>query len=339
MISAKKAQKAQITVYLLLGIILLIIIGLVMYLAVIRVPAPTIPEGAQPVVTFVEQCIRDSAVPAISLLASQGGYIYPPQQSVHITDNVTTHDIAYAHYLGNKTLVSKEAMEQQLATYLTYSVPTCLNNFTSLADNGWNITLLSSLQQPSAQVKVTPSVVSIMYTHSIQVTLQTNNFLLNDFSVELPISLGRLYDAAHYLTELTLAQPNTIDLTKLGELGNVTLIPVTNTTLVYALTANDPSMNLVFMIAVMPKLNQPPQLLLPDTLDLRVGHLFSYTIPYQDDNALDQLVFTADTSMFDVVNNTITFTPEIAGEFRVTITVTDSLHQTASKTVRFIVHE
>ena len=72
-----------------------------------------------------------------------------------------------------------------------------------------------------------------------------------------------------------------------------------------------------------------------DEIVLEKNVQWNYTILYEDDGFVS---FSDDTAMFDITNNgEISFTPEIKGEFNVTITATDDYNAYDSVIVKFIV--
>jgi|TARA_Y100000310_G_scaffold289404_1_gene315776 hypothetical protein len=83
-----KSIKSQVTIFMMLGIVILIVIGFVFYLSknVVKKPAQqsikktqTTAIETQPIKEFVTSCVDKLSKDAIILLGEQGGYIYKKQ--------------------------------------------------------------------------------------------------------------------------------------------------------------------------------------------------------------------------------------------------------------------
>ena len=76
---------------------------------------------------------------------------------------------------------------------------------------------------------------------------------------------------------------------------------------------------------------------IPDTLTFEDGKPIIFQVKATDPEG-DMLTFSDDHAMLDITEKgVILFTPEVTGEFNVTITVEDTHNNVVSKTVKFIV--
>ena len=71
-------KKGQVTVFIVIAV--LIIAGALIYLAVKNsVSRDILPSNVEPVYKSFLSCVENSALTGISILESQGGYIYLPE--------------------------------------------------------------------------------------------------------------------------------------------------------------------------------------------------------------------------------------------------------------------
>ena len=76
-------KRGQITIFIVIGLIILLIIGLIIYLSrgqierklAARTSIAKVPQEVQPIYDYAEQCIYDIGKDAIQKLGERGGYI------------------------------------------------------------------------------------------------------------------------------------------------------------------------------------------------------------------------------------------------------------------------
>lgn len=317
-----QGKRGQVTVFILLGILLLFIVGLLVYLLFAKTETlyPVVEENEMPLQTFVEQCLADVTVPGIYLLASQGGFIALPDKHLAGMFGKT----AYGYHLGEQQLISRKGMEEQLAGYITVALGNCIGNFSNFPEG---VTVLSD---PTAHTDITLDRVTVVLDYRLRIADTT----ISRFTKEIMLPLGALHAVALQSIEQLLADDGWIDLTALADSSYpVTVIPHDKDTLLYSSTAND----LIFLFAARIALNEDPVLLLEDAYSLKENEPFFLDIPYTSD---DDVVFSDDSPLFDITPaGVIDVTPEIPGTFEVTITAADTTGNSASKNVRFTVYE
>ena len=127
----RRNRKGQITIFILLGLILLVGFSFVIYLrggAVKKAEVAKISElplTLSPIKNYVNSCVQEVAVPGIYLLANKGGYIYD-YEKVLLTENVQP---AYHLEFDNETAPTKGFMEDELSKFIENSLDICINDF------------------------------------------------------------------------------------------------------------------------------------------------------------------------------------------------------------------
>jgi len=79
----KTRKKAQISIFIILGIIILMVFGLLFYLAYLQIESDETKEDSIDVKNFINNCLSSSVEKEIQLLAMKGGY-YNPAEKVDI---------------------------------------------------------------------------------------------------------------------------------------------------------------------------------------------------------------------------------------------------------------
>ena len=80
-------KKAQVTVFIIIGILILFVTGMIFFLTKYTIQEQITEEGApviasvptafQPIQSFTENCLSSSAKRGLLILGEQGGHIYP----------------------------------------------------------------------------------------------------------------------------------------------------------------------------------------------------------------------------------------------------------------------
>ena len=170
-----KNKRAQITVFVILGIVILIAVGLYFFISsetkAPSIPTPTeletVPAEFKPVRGFVESCMFQIAEEGIKKLAAHGGYIDPldedytlfafnynplkPTESdvVSLSSSIDSSIIPYWYYLQGKDkgafagvntwAPSISFMQLQLSSYVENHLSECLAGFTELEETGFDV--------------------------------------------------------------------------------------------------------------------------------------------------------------------------------------------------------
>ena len=220
-------KKGQVTIYIIIGIILVLVIGALFLFRpnITKVEeAIEVPLELIPVKDYVDDCLRQVVTTGIYLLGTQGGYIFPPSGSLE-TDFST---IAYGYNLGKDNLVSISKMEEELSTYIGFGLPDCIN-FSVLEQEGFNIT------QEKIEVETNVNYDNIIFEvkYPLEIVKEDYSSKLDKFIQIVPIRLGYVHSVAKDIIKKNVNNPNWIDLTYLSSIGlEVNIIPYNNSNLI-----------------------------------------------------------------------------------------------------------
>lgn len=200
-LSFLRLKKAQITTFIIIGVILLLTTAAVLIVRQRiseRSPAIISPE-VEPVYHFVTACADMYATEAIHTIGVTGGYVelppnlkYNPRSYLSISP-LEDLKMPYWYYDGTLNIPPLEFMESQINDYVLENLPECLQNFTDF-ENQFIITQGNlSVETTIAEEDV---VVKVMLPLEIEgkAGLATHN--LNEFIAEVPIRLKKAYELA-----------------------------------------------------------------------------------------------------------------------------------------------
>ncbi len=150
-----KQKKAQITIFIIIGIILLLTVALFIFLRqeiTFFRPREVVPPELVPVVNFMDNCLNELGTEAAHIIGSTGGYIEFPEsikQDPFASISLAPFDIERAripfwYYEGQRRVPTLEFIEDQMNHYIEDNYRECINNLTEFKQQ-YNITELGPL--------------------------------------------------------------------------------------------------------------------------------------------------------------------------------------------------
>lgn len=227
-------KRGQITVFIVIGIVLLLGIGITFFLLNtfqkekigIELKKDAAEGDAKLVQDYLNSCLEALGKEAIIQIGLHGGYI-------NLSDNIATNRefiinpvdqtnsdavllgenaIPYWWYMQTsnkcvqcsvtrKNIPSIGEMEEQINGYVTRKLPECLADFTGLKEQGIAV---AEQQKPIIETSITDSVyLQITYPLAIQSAKMTH---LEKSYVVIPVPLKKIYNAAFDLVEQEIKQ-------------------------------------------------------------------------------------------------------------------------------------
>ena len=329
----EKSKSAQVSLFIMLGIILLITVGsLLYYIHSTKVPLQKeeyVPLEFAGVKSYVERCIMTTAASGVYYLSDNGGYIYS-------YDNVLYTEkkhIAYSLKDGILTSPSNSFMEEQLSRFIENSLPACLDNFKSFPNYKFE----------PGQIKATTNInlddVTFTLNYPIKIQSAGNTFTLSDYRSSVPIRLGRVLSVRDNIIS-NISQTDYLDLAYLSSTGmNIAILPLDINNMVFHIYDKESDFDghaFEFYSAVRKPYYGAP---LPVILTEKYHQAFVNNSFYLKINATspkgDPLMFEDDTTLFDIdpATGEIRFTPRksMIGIYEVTITANDGINKGAKK--------
>ncbi|MBI4148333.1 hypothetical protein HY490_03520 [Candidatus Woesearchaeota archaeon] len=223
-------KKAQVTVFMIIGIILLLSAGVVMYLVQSREAAPlererprvvSLPSELEPISQMVNTCAVDLAKQAFIQIGAGGGYldssglrfnpIEPTEGEGVQFAPLSSLVLPYWFYLKDKNecigsceFDSKRlplergpglSIEGQVDDFVAERLQQCTNKFRSVP--GF---VVDELDKPKVETTVTKEAVYVKVDFPLRVTRANQVFSVNQFVAELDFNFREIYNIAAVLT-------------------------------------------------------------------------------------------------------------------------------------------
>jgi len=228
-------KKGQLTVFIILGILILIMLGTFIYLSqtettreieAARPRVMEVPQRVQPVRDHVESCIQRVATDGLTRLGERGGYISddmlkynPVQPTEGNAVQAAGHDsplVAYWWHMtspnsceggcefGTNTVGLYRTdggvnIEQQLDQYVTGNLRDCVGDFEEFQKQGCTVTETGA---PEVTSNVAEDDVFFTGTYPLRVTCDDQSFALDEYYVTIPLKLKQLHELAVNITNL-----------------------------------------------------------------------------------------------------------------------------------------
>jgi hypothetical protein len=306
----KLMKRGQITLFIIIGIVILLVISMVFYL---RGRAPEaelevkfeeeaeISLAAQPVDAFVQNCLKEVTEDAIDVIARQGGYFELPEIST--ADMVT--NTAYYFYLGSGLVPSEDVIKAELKKYVDSQFEFCLRNLVDF--EGYEF----ELGEPETSINFDEDIVIANIDFPLTIITDGARIPLNKFRAAVPSRLWVLYDTARQLTNIQVENPDQICLSCIAELAeeneiNISVVEYENDTLLFVLMdekvlLNDKPLRYRYTNKYSPVIEEAEEEEIvsiepiPDQ-NATVGQRFVYYVNASGEN----LVFSDATELFDI---------------------------------------
>ncbi len=124
-------KRGQVTLFIIVGIVILFLLGLFVTMFDIEIPTFRGPPGEiESLVRYTDDCITSVASDGSFVMKMQGGYINPPQELNEAGSYVNMgFFVPYWLYDERSYMPSKAQMERELAGYIDENLENCLDDY------------------------------------------------------------------------------------------------------------------------------------------------------------------------------------------------------------------
>ncbi len=230
-------KRGQLTLFLVLGIILVILVFVMVYYRAaitdtvskkVLNKAVVLPSNVKNVQSYVQSCVEDNSLSSLYYLGGQGGLSSPTPNNAFVSDDFHA---AYGYYNGKNTLPSLADFERDFSASMNSFLPTCL------ASADFN-KLKISPSKPSTNLEFFDDKVKVSVDYPLAVSEGESVYNLNDpYEVEYPLRVKLLHDIGGSIVKKSASDPTNIDVSYLLDLGvRVDVYPYDEKTVIYALS-------------------------------------------------------------------------------------------------------
>lgn len=199
-------KKGQITLFVILGVVLLILILLAFTFRETLLeqatesgilPTLSLSREAVYVQSDMTRCLRNSAETGLVTMALQGGYVMFDPKTPYTEATTTIYYIpyvgtAYLYYKGKNMVPTKETMEKQLEGYITANLEICEKDYADLE---------VEYGEYDTSVTIEENQVDINIKTKVGVTKEGTTSSFRNIYIEVPVRLGELRDITNQIVE------------------------------------------------------------------------------------------------------------------------------------------
>ena len=322
-------KRSQISFFILIGLSIILLSGLIFFIYSNAQSEDASVSQFSSVRNYLEECVKNRAEHGLNLIGVQGGYIKLPEN--HLAANYSR--IAYGLYNNQNNLPSLGVMESELENYIDNALPSCIN--VSVFPY-----LKFEYENSSSDVSILTNEVFINVRFPISIIQGEATTNIDSFNIQVPIRLGYIHSILKSIIGKTLLENNWIDLAYLSRFDvKIDVLPNDENSIVYSVQDYKSVKPYVFLSAFYFKPNQAPVINIENKIELPDGELFLKRVNVTDPEA-DSFECSEDTALFDITYDCIIlFTPEIPGDYNVTISALDARGNRAYKSAIFEVGE
>ncbi|MBW2993186.1 hypothetical protein KY317_01270, partial [Candidatus Woesearchaeota archaeon] len=225
MICGKKRcgnRKGQITIFIIIGIIMLLSIALIIYLrsetSIFRPRQPSIiPSEAEPIKNYVEACIEKLGAEAADIIGTTGGYVEIPEELVKDRASylefspLETGKNPYWYYGGQRRIPSLDFISRQIDRYIDENLLECISKLDIFREQY----IIEERGQITSTTKLADEgiLLSVAYPITISDKLGVKITDINEFNTDIPYRLKKAYELAVEIMEREESQAKLEDLT------------------------------------------------------------------------------------------------------------------------------
>jgi len=187
-----KNKNAQLTIFIIISILIVAVVVLFFTLrGNLNLPGKPVSPETTKIKNFVQTCLDDSLESVVFKVGENGGYYFPPK--------VSTPILEVPYYIkNNKSLMpSKEDIEREISRGIERELFFCIGNF-ELFSPEYEITK-GKMTHPEVVIESERVLVEVNYPLTIQ--KDGSKSKIEDFSSEVPVRLGIVYDAVAEFVE------------------------------------------------------------------------------------------------------------------------------------------
>ncbi|MFH0977901.1 MAG: Ig domain-containing protein [Candidatus Woesearchaeota archaeon] len=308
-------KKAQVTIFILLGAIVLIAMLFFTYLRSSAIESEgsqglrqvlETPADIQPIRAFVDDCLHSTLIDGLSLVSLQAGYFIPDVPATPL-QNVL---VPFYYDNGNVTIPSKSVIGEQISLFVSSNLPSCTAGFSAFRQLGYDVKEGSI----TAQTFFSQGSITTTVLYPFTVTKGDVSVGFDSFQTTVDSSLPSLYNYSVEIVKFMTQKPGFVPISRiidLGKSGNfrVELINMGSGVMIISLLPVD-NPNDLFAFASRfdwPSSNQKKLLAPVAAQEAVTSYLYSYQV-----KTLESGVYFADfTPMFNIDNSTglIEFVP------------------------------
>ncbi|MBI5392570.1 hypothetical protein HZA96_01755 [Candidatus Woesearchaeota archaeon] len=191
-------KKAQVTVFIILGLLLVVTIGLTLTIKEIAnqkaeryIP---ITDSITPLETYVKSCLQDIAKKEVQTIALQG-LSFEPDVFIYYNNTKVNYLCLQQDNECINRYITKQEIGQRIAKIISNKIQDCVD-LNIFKNQGFVV----STGEISAKITITPSKVIANLAYPIQLKKETKQLDAEDYGAEINLPFGQLFALATSIT-------------------------------------------------------------------------------------------------------------------------------------------
>lgn len=326
-------KRGQVTVFILLGIVMLIAFFLIYYIIAgtsIELSdevseTSKFPKDILPIHNYIKECVTQTSQQGITLMGSSGG-----QMEIRGANNQIQVPIENFMIENQNLVPSAQDLQKTLDSFMEYFVPVCTID---IDFPGYNIK--SETPTIKTQFVEDKIVQEIIFPVTVMKGKRKTEF--SKFYIEHNIRMNTILNSANKIVKNTITDPEWINYADFAEFDvNVIVNPIQENYFIYTIIDDQSqfgeelfpfNFGIVYSLEELEQRNFPPELLLKKPKIAKVNQTYTYDVSALDPEG-DALTYgiNRDDMTIDDLTGLIRFTPteEDIGTLLVEVIVTDS---------------
>jgi hypothetical protein len=206
MLLMAKMRKSQITMFIVIGIAVLAVLGLMLYMASTTNVRQSPSSERSMLQAYAESCATAAGEEALEIIGRQGGRISITGPS----EKMPYSNVSYAYYGGKDTLPTLDEIREELESFVSIQMAKCLENINATDSR------FSSGGNQRASAVLTEKLVVIDVELQLAANSGKGHTSLNSVSVEIPVRLKKIHALAESIAKQKILYPSYIDMGLLG---------------------------------------------------------------------------------------------------------------------------
>jgi len=209
--------KGQISVFIIVGIVLIIIFGL---LAIYpkeqqleQIALQEIPRAQLeilPIDKYIEGCVDITGKKALNLIGKQGGYYFEPPLTIQVDNSF----VPYYHFLGQTMSPTRSKIAGEISFFIDDQLSSCLDDFSPYLSRG----LRFETGQVDARTLIKPNQVDFVVFFPVTVISANGETVLDKFTTS---TASPLFEMTEIISKILDDQERNINELVLSTLADV----------------------------------------------------------------------------------------------------------------------
>jgi len=197
-------KRGQVTLFIILGILIVAAVVLVLYLRGQLFFGPVTPDNLNtkmiPIKEHIIKCLQEVSPQYIEQIGLQGGYLATPTDTYRMWDNETVSYLCYnikKHPICYNRMLTKAHMEQELENSLELGLAQCID-ISKFEGKGYDIVY----GKRKSTVEIGNDKVIVTVKMPITIKKDDVSITEDEFTANFNYPLGRLYNVAQDIVDV-----------------------------------------------------------------------------------------------------------------------------------------